>query len=76
MKARNLIRPSTAGPDQWLTTGAVAKRIGCSVRYVCKLIDQGRIIGIRLPYSKHRRVHHSALQDFIEHHGVIRVRKT
>jgi excisionase family DNA binding protein len=74
MKARNLIRPASKGPDQWLTTGAVAQRIGCSVRYAARLIDKGRIIGMRLPNSKHRRVHHSALQDFLEHHGVIRAR--
>lgn len=75
MKARSLLSPSrasyeaTAG-EPALTTGEAAKRIGCTLRYVSILIDSGKLIGYRLPYSKHRRIPAAALEDFLRHHGI------
>jgi excisionase family DNA binding protein len=75
MKARSLIAPAkqsydaTAG-EPALTTAEAARRIGCSPRYVCILIDRGRLIGYRLPYSKHRRITAASLEDFLRHHQI------
>lgn len=80
MKARSLLSPSrasyeaTAG-EPALTTTEAARRIGCTPRYVCILIDTGKLIGYRLPYSKHRRIPAAALEDFLKHHGIRGVRK-
>ncbi len=49
---------------RWLTTGDVAKRLGVAMRTVSKWIDEGRLIGIRLPGSRERRVHPSAMEAF------------
>lgn len=72
-KARNRIRLDVATPGEsgvpWLTTGQVARQLGVSIRYVAELIDKGKLLGIRLPYSNHRRVHPAALKDFEERHG-------
>jgi excisionase family DNA binding protein len=43
------------GDGDLLTTAEAASIIGCSVTYVIKLVDDGKIGG-RLPGSKHRRV--------------------
>jgi|LauGreDrversion4_2_1035121.scaffolds.fasta_scaffold05916_7 excisionase family DNA binding protein len=77
-KARNRIRLDVATPGEsgvpLLTTGEVAKHLGVSLRYVTVLIDKGKLMGIRLPYSNHRRVHPAALKDFEERHGFTKAR--
>lgn len=75
MKARSLLAPSrksyeaTAG-ESALTTADAARQIGCTPRYVARLIDDGKLIGYRLPYSKHRRVTAASLEDFLRHHQI------
>lgn len=75
MKARSMLSPSrkayeaTAG-EPALTTAEAAMRIGCTPRYVARLIDEGKLIGYRLPYSKHRRVTAASLEDFLRHHRI------
>lgn len=61
-------------PAKWLTTSQVAKRLGCSTRTVCKWVDSGRLLGIRLPGSKDRRVHPQALLEFEEATGYNKAR--
>ena len=75
MKARSLLRPSGESRAQVsdeppLTTTQAARLVGCSARYMARLVDSGRIIGYRLPYSKHRRICASSVRDFIVHHGI------
>lgn len=74
MKARSLLKAPSIDGSVWLTTGAVAQALGCSARHACKLIDSGRLIGCRLPGSKHRRVSAASLLSFMEHAGVQRAR--
>jgi len=74
MKARNLLKAPPIDGSAWLTTGAVAQMLGCSHRHACKLIDSGRLIGCRLPGSKHRRVTAASLLAFMEHSGVRKAR--
>jgi excisionase family DNA binding protein len=77
MKARSLLSPSrasfeaTAG-EPALTTAEAAMQIGCTPRYVARLIDEGKLIGYRLPYSTHRRVTAASLADFLAHHQIRR----
>lgn len=59
---------------RWFTTGEIAKRLGVSSRTVSKWIDDGRLSGIRLPGSKDRRVHPSALEQFERDNGFDRAR--
>lgn len=77
-KARSLIggTPSAEGElgVRWLTTGQIAKRLGVAPRTVAKWIDSGRLIGIRIPGSRDRRVHPVALADFERHYGIDRAR--
>jgi len=74
MKARTLLRAPKSTGSVWLTTGAVAQALGCSVRHACKLIDSGRLIGCRLPGSRHRRVTSESLLSYMEHMGVRKAR--
>jgi excisionase family DNA binding protein len=74
MKARSLLRAPKGRSNVWLTTGAVAQAIGCSPRYAARLIDSGRLIGYRLPGSKHRRVTAESLLAYMEHHGIRRAK--
>ncbi len=79
MKARSLLSPSKAAYDATagepaLTTADAAMQIGCTPRYVARLIDEGKLIGYRLPYSKHRRVTAASLADFLRHHSIRRPR--
>ena len=46
-----------------LGPGEIAKILGCSHRYVTKLIDHGVLPGYRLPHSTHRRVRR---EDFLK----------
>jgi excisionase family DNA binding protein len=77
-KARNKIRVDVAVPGRlgvkWLTTGQIAARLGVAQRTVVKWIDSGRLIGIRLPGSRDRRVHPDALDEFQRHYGFDRAR--
>lgn len=76
-RARNRIgRVDTEGElgVRWLTTGEISKRLGVSSRMVTKWIDEGRLIGIRLPGSRDRRVHPSALEAFEREYGFDRAR--
>jgi excisionase family DNA binding protein len=59
---------------RWLTTGDVAKRLGVAMRTVSKWIDEGRLVGIRLPGSRERRVHPSAMEAFEREWGFDRAR--
>lgn len=76
MKARDRLNPSFSTPGdmgiKWLTTGQVARYLGVSARMVSKWIDEGKLPGIRLPYSRDRRVHPSALDQFARDHGYYR----
>jgi len=73
MNARDRLNPQFDVPGnldvKWLTTGQVAQYLGCSARMVSKWIDEGKLPGIRLPYSKDRRVHPAALMQFAKDHG-------
>ena len=59
---------------RWLTTGDVAKRLGVAMRTVSKWIDEGRLVGIKLPGSRERRVHPSAMEAFEREWGFDRAR--
>lgn len=74
MKARSLLKAPRSDGSVWLTTGAVAQALGCSTRHACNLIDSGRLIGCRLPGSKHRRVTAESLLEYMERTGVRRAR--
>jgi excisionase family DNA binding protein len=79
MKARSLLSPSRQSYDAVagepaLTTAQAARLIGCTPRYVARLVDSGRLIGYRLPYSSHRRISAASLEDFMQHHGIRRRR--
>lgn len=76
-RARNKIgRVDTEGElgVRWLTTGEISKRLGVAMRTVSKWIDEGRLVGIRLPGSRDRRVHPSALEAFEREWGFDRAR--
>lgn len=76
-RARNKIgRVDTEGElgVRWLTTGEISKRLGVAMRTVAKWIDEGRLVGIRLPGSRDRRVHPSALEAFEREWGFDRAR--
>jgi excisionase family DNA binding protein len=72
-KAHNKLafQPETPGDlgVKWYTTGQIAKRLSVSPTTVSKWIDSGRLIGIRLPGSKDRRVHPKALEEFEQRTG-------
>lgn len=73
VKARDRLNPQFENPGtfgvKWLTTGQVAKQLGVSSKTVSKWIDEGKLPGIRVPYSLDRRVHPSALEQFAKDHG-------
>ena len=76
MQARSKI-PQVESVDlvsDWLTTGQVARRLGVSARTVAQYIDAGRLLGMRLPMSKARRVHPEALREFSLREGFDRAR--
>jgi excisionase family DNA binding protein len=52
-----------------LSTGQVAKRIGCSPEYVMRLCDRGKLRCCRLPGSLHRRIMEADLVEFMRRHG-------
>lgn len=78
VKARNKIRADVSSPGKlgvkWLTTGQIAQRLGVAQRTVSKWIDSGRLIGIRLPGSRDRRVHPDIFDEFQRHYGFDRAR--
>lgn len=75
MKARNRTRPSVECTGvAWMTTGQIANRLGVAAKTVAKWIDEGRLIGMRLPYSQDRRVHPDVVAEFEERHGFNRAR--
>lgn len=53
-----------------LTTGEVARICNVAARTVSKWIDAGRLDGYRIPGSRDRRVHVTALQSFIAAHNI------
>jgi excisionase family DNA binding protein len=53
-----------------LTTGEVAQVCNVAARTVSKWIDSGRLQGYRIPGSRDRRVHVTALRAFVEAHGI------
>ena len=53
-----------------LTTGEVARICNVAARTVSKWIDAGRLEGYRIPGSRDRRVHVSALEAFIVAHDI------
>ena len=53
-----------------LTTGEVARICNVAARTVSKWIDGGRLEGYRIPGSRDRRVHVSALENFVTAHGI------
>lgn len=53
-----------------LTTGEVARICNVAARTVSKWIDGGRLEGYRIPGSRDRRVHVSALKHFVTAHGI------
>ena len=65
---------STDHVSDWLTTGQVARRLGVSQRTAAKYIDEGRLLGMRLPMSRARRVHPDALREFCKREGFDRAR--
>lgn len=67
-------QPLPATDREWWTTGRIAKRLGCSARTVSGWIDSGRMVGIRVPGTKDRRVHIAALRDFERRYGYDRAR--
>jgi excisionase family DNA binding protein len=77
-KARNMIKVNIDSPGElgikWMTTGQIAKRLGVSQRMAARWIDEGRLIGIRLPGSRERRVHPDVLAEFQRHYGFDRAR--
>jgi excisionase family DNA binding protein len=77
-KAKSRIQPPLSIEGEmnvpWLTTGQVAARLGVSMRTVSKWIDNGILRGIRIPFSKDRRVHPQALVEFEKLHGFDRAR--
>jgi hypothetical protein len=76
--ARNKLRLDVTKPGEmgvhWWTTGQVGQHFGVSAKTVCQWIDRGLLIGIRLPGSKDRRVHPSAIAKFEEEQGYTRAR--
>jgi len=52
------------------TTGQVAARLRVSQQTVIRSIDSGLLNGFHVPGSKHRRVSHQALVDFIRVHNL------
>lgn len=66
--------PLPATDREWWTTGQVAARLGCATRTVTKWIDAGRLVGIRVPGSRDRRVHINALREFERREGYDRAR--
>jgi excisionase family DNA binding protein len=78
MKARNrLMHPLDKPCDRvtkWLTTREVAARIGISLNHAARLIDKGVIPGVRIPESRHRRVHPDMLEEFEKQHGYKKAR--
>ena len=53
-----------------LTTGEVARICNVAARTVSKWIDAGRLDGYRIPGSRDRRVHVSALEAFVSQNGI------
>jgi excisionase family DNA binding protein len=53
-----------------LTTGEVARICNVAARTVSKWIDAGRLEGYRIPGSRDRRVHVTALEAFIAAHDI------
>jgi excisionase family DNA binding protein len=77
-KAKSRIQPPLSIEGEmnvpWLTTAQVAARLGVSMRTVAKWIDTGVLRGMRIPFSKDRRVHPQALVEFEKLHGFDRAR--
>jgi excisionase family DNA binding protein len=56
--------------EKIFTTGEVAKLCRISPRTVCKLFDQGKLGGYRVPGSRDRRIPGRALQKFCNDYGL------
>jgi excisionase family DNA binding protein len=76
--ARNMMKVNIDTPGElgvkWMTTGQIATLLGVSQRMVSRWIDEGRLIGIRLPGSRERRVHPDVLREFQRYYGFDRAR--
>lgn len=70
-KARSRLRAPVECPHaaKWLGTTQIALALGCSPKWVANLIDRGTLVGMRMPNSKHRRVHPAVLEEFMQRHG-------
>jgi excisionase family DNA binding protein len=75
-KAKSRIQLPIDGSREtiWLTTGQVAARLGVASKTIAKWIDSGRMLGVRLPDSKDRRVSLDALLAFERDNGFDRAR--
>ncbi len=75
-KAKSRIQLPSNGSREaiWLTTGQVAARLGVASKTIAKWIDSGRMLGVRLPDSKDRRVSLDALLAFERDNGFDRAR--
>jgi len=56
--------------DDTLTTGAVSKLVGIGQRTICRLIDEGLLVGWKIPGSQHRRVAFRDLEVFAAKYGI------
>ena len=55
---------SPSDPDDWLSTSAVADRLGCGERNVVRLITEGRLVSIRV--GRNHRIERSELARYLE----------
>jgi len=64
MHVSNSTDSSGVAPDRYLTTDAVAERLGVSARTIHRLIDAGELAAFRV--GRQRRVAESDLGAFVE----------
>lgn len=55
---------------EYLGTGKIAKLFGVAPRTVAKWIDNGIMLGIKIPGSRHRRVHIAEVNKFSNTHNI------
>lgn len=71
-KPMRMLEPRSRTADRgrmFVSIQTIAGVTGCSLRNVCKWIDQGLLKGFRLPGSKERRVYLRDLHDFMVKYG-------
>ena len=52
--------------ERLLRVSSVAKRLDCSVGYIYRLIEEGRLRAIRIGIKKGIRIPESAFREFLE----------